>query len=59
MKKKHLYFYTADKKLCQYEKFFGEKAKNQDKLIKSGTPGQHTKNRHCPGKTGTVGMFEN
>ena len=50
-------FYTADGKLCEYEKFFGEKSKNRDKLIQSGTPEQHTKNRHYPGKTGTVGMF--
>ena len=27
-------------------------------VIQSGTPGEHTKNRDCPGKTGTVGMFE-
>ena len=38
-------FYTADEKLCEYENFFGEKPKNRDKLIQSGTPGQHTKNR--------------
>ena len=31
-------FYTADEKLCEYEKFFGEKPKNRDKLIQSGTP---------------------
>ena len=30
-------FYNADKKLCEYEKFFGEKSKNQDKSIQSGT----------------------
>ena len=41
-------FYTADEKLCEYEKIFGEKSKNRDKLIQSGTPGQHTKNRDCP-----------
>ena len=38
-------FYTADEKLCEYEKLFGEKPKNWDKLIQSGTPGQHAKNR--------------
>ena len=50
-------FYTADEKLCEYEKSFGEKSENPDKLIQSGTPVQHTKNRDSPGKTGTVGMF--
>ena len=33
-------------------KSFGEKSENQDKLIQSGTPGRHTKNRDswnvCP-----------
>ena len=29
-----------------------------DRLIQSGTPEEHTKNLDCPGKTGTVGMFE-
>ena len=37
-------FYTADEKLSEYEKNFGEKSKNRDKLIGSGTvtakPGQ-------------------
>ena len=51
-------FYTADEKLCEYEKFFGEKSKTRGKLIQSGTPGQHNKNRDCPGKTGAVGMFD-
>ena len=50
-------FYTADKKLCEYEKFFGEKSKNRDKVIQSGTSDHHTKNWECPSKTGTVGMF--
>ena len=50
-------FYTADEKLCKYEKVFGEKSKSQDKSVQSRTPGQHTENRDCPGKTGTVGMF--
>ena len=50
-------FYIADEKLCGYETFFGEKSKNRDNLIQSGTPRQHTKNRDCPGKTSTVGMF--
>ena len=50
-------FYTTDRKLCEYEKFFGEKSKTRDKLIQSGTLGQDTKNWDCPGKTGTVGMF--
>ena len=50
-------FYTADEKLCEYEKFFGEKPKNRDNLIQSGTPRQYTKNRDCPNNTGTVGMF--
>ena len=39
------------------EKTFGKKSKNWDKLIQSGTPGQHTKNRDCLRKTGAVGMF--
>ena len=50
-------FYTADEKLCEYETSFGGKFKNQDKLIQSGTPGQHTKKRDCLGKARTVGMF--
>ena len=50
-------FYTADEKLCEYETFFGGKCKNRDKLIQSGTPGQHTKNRECLGKARTVVMF--
>ena len=50
-------FYRADEKLCEYESFFAKKSKNRDKLIQSGTPGQHTKNRDCSGKTETVGMF--
>ena len=50
-------FYTADEKLNEYEKCFGEKSKSRDKLIPSGTPRHHSKNRDCPGKTGTVGMF--
>ena len=37
--------------------FFGEKSKNWDKVIQSGTPGQHTKNQECSSKTKTVGMF--
>ena len=40
-----------------YMKSFCEKYKNQDKLIQSRTLGQHTKNRDCSGKIGTVGMF--
>ena len=50
-------FNTANEKLCEYGIFFGEKSKNWDKLIQSGTLGQHTKNRDSPGKTGTVRMF--
>ena len=50
-------FYTADEKLCRYEHFFGKKYKNRDKLIQSGMSGQHTKNRDCPSKIRTVGMF--
>ena len=51
-------FYTADEKLCEYEKILVKNLKTrQDKLIQSQTPGQHTKNQDCPGKTGTVGMF--
>ena len=38
-------------------KFFGEKFKNWGKLIQSGIPGRHTRNRVCPGKTGTVRVF--
>ena len=51
-------FYTADEKLCEYENFFGVKSKNQDKLIQSGTLGQHFKNRDCPRKTRTIRMFD-
>ena len=40
-------FYIADKKLCEYEKLFGGKSKNRDKLIQSRTAGQHTKNCDC------------
>ena len=47
-------FYTADEKLCEYEKNFGEKSKNRDKSIQPGTPGQHTKIRDCPGKSGQI-----
>ena len=50
-------FYTADEKLCEYVKCFGEKSKNRDKLSQFVTPGRHTKIRDCPGKTGTVKMF--
>ena len=50
-------FYIANEKLCEYEKVFGKKSKNRDKYIQSGTLGQHTKNRDCPGETRTVGMF--
>ena len=45
------------KNYVNMKKFFAEKSKNRDKLIQSGTPGQHAKNQDCPGKTGTVGMF--
>ena len=41
-------FYTADEKLCKYEILFSEKSENQNKLIQSGTPGQHTRNWDCP-----------
>ena len=51
-------FYTDDEKLCEYENFFGVKSKNQDKLIQSGTLGQHFKNRDCPRKTRTIRMFD-
>ena len=59
MKKHFIYvsIYNTDEKLCKYEIFFGEKYKNRDKLIQSGTSGQHTKNQDCPGNIGTVGMF--
>ena len=50
-------FYTAYEKLCEYENFLGEKSKNQDELIQSGTLGQHFKNWDCPRKTRTVRMF--
>ena len=53
----NVWFYTADEKFCKYEHFFGEKYKNWDKLIQSGAPGGHTKNRDCPDKTETVRMF--
>ena len=44
-------FYTAKVKLhVNMKNFLGEKFKNWDKLIQSGTPGQHTKNRKCPSK---------
>ena len=42
-----MFFYTADEKLCEYEKFFGEKSKSQDKLIQFEIPEQH-KNQDCP-----------
>ena len=48
---------TTNEKWCEYENYFGEKSKNQGKLIQFVTPGQHTKNRDCPGKAGTVEMF--
>ena len=44
----------AGVKLSEYEKGFGEKSKNQDKLIQSGTPGQHTKNWNIPAKPGQL-----
>ena len=50
-------FYAAGEQLNEDEKFFGEKSKNRDKLIQSGTSGQPTKNRDYSGKTRTVGMF--
>ena len=40
-------FYTADEKLCKYDNFFSEKFENQNKLIQSETPGQHTRNWDC------------
>ena len=46
--KKHLSVYVFTLLLKNYvnmKYFFGEKSKNRDKLIESGTPGQHTKNR--------------
>ena len=49
----NVWFYTADEKFCKYEHFFGEKYKNWDKLIQSGAPGRHTKNRDCPDKIET------
>ena len=52
-----LSFYTADEKLCKYENSLGEKSKNRDKLIQSGTPRLHTKNRGCLDKIETVGIF--
>ena len=36
-------FYSADEKLTESENLFGEKSKNRDKLIQSGTQGQHEK----------------
>ena len=47
-------FYTADEKLCEYEKNFGEKSKNRDKSIQPGTPGQHTKTGTVPEKPGQI-----
>ena len=44
-----LHFYTADKQLCEYEELFGEKSENRDKLIKYGSPGQHTENKDSHG----------
>ena len=52
-------FYTADEKLCEYENFFGESSKTRDKLLQSRTLGQHIKNQDCPGKTETLGVFDN
>ena len=51
LKKKNicLHFYTADKQLCEYEELFGEKSENRDKLIKYGSPGQHTENKDSHG----------
>ena len=51
----NVWFYTAYERLCGYEHLFGKKYKNRNKLIQSGTLGQHTKNRDCPGKIRTVG----
>ena len=53
----NVWFYTADEKLRKYGISFSEDNKNQEKLTQSKTPRQHTKNRDCPGKIGTVGMF--
>ena len=53
----NVWFYTVNEKLCRYEHFFGKKYKNWDKMIQSGTAGEHTKNRDCSGKIETVGMF--
>ena len=44
-----LRFYIADKKLCEYEELFGEKSKKRGKLIKYGSPGQHTENKDSHG----------
>ena len=51
----NVWFYTAYERLCRYEHLFGKKYKNRNKLIQSGTLGQHTKNQDCPGKIRTVG----
>ena len=46
------------KNYVNMKKFLVKNLKTRwDKLIQSQTPGQHTKNQDCPGKTGTVGMF--
>ena len=50
-------FHATGEEISEYEKFFGEKSQNQDKLTPSGISGQATKNRDCPGKPRTVGLF--
>ena len=47
-------FYTADEKLCKYEQFFGEKSKNQDKLIQSGHRDSIPKTRTVSAKPGQL-----
>ena len=61
MKKPFLckFSHYAGEKLSGFEKCFGEKSKNQDKLIQSRIPGQHTKNRHLPAKPGQLECLMN
>ena len=46
-------FYTNDEKLCEYD-FFGEKLKNQDKLIQLGHQDSIPKTGTVPAKPGLL-----
>ena len=51
------FFYTADEKLCECEKCFGEKSKNRDKLIQSGNRDSIPKTGTVPAKPGQLECF--